>query len=214
MVAALLDFAYQAGFGFSSVVSTGAGSDVEFSEILDFLALDGATRSIILYVEGVHDARAFMSSVRAAASVEPVVVLKVGRHLAGSKAAMSHTGALVGDDAVFDIALRRAGAIRVSAYTQMFSAAEVLAAGRFPRSEQANRLAIVTNGGGPAVLAADAAAQLGLQVGPVADLGEDAPASAYLAALQAAVDDRSVDGVLVIHAPKAGGHGARSPLGL
>ena len=112
-VSALLDFAQTAGFGFSTVIATGAGSDIEFSEILDFLSTDGATRSIILYVEGVHDARAFLSSVRAAASTKPVVVLKVGRYLAGSKQAMSHTGALVGDDAVFDAALRRAGAIRV-----------------------------------------------------------------------------------------------------
>ena len=225
VVAALLDFAYQAGFGFSSVVSTGAGSDVEFSEILDFLALDGATRSIILYVEGVHDARAFMSSVRAAASVKPVVVLKVGRHLAGSKAAMSHTGALVGDDAVFDIALRRAGAIRVSAYTQMFSAAEVLAAGRFPRSEQANRLAIVTNGGGPGVLAADAAADNDVVLARLADetvskLNEvlpatwshanpvdiigDADSERFAKALKLVLDDPGNDGVLLLFCPTIG----------
>ncbi len=115
IVAALLDHAWAAGFGFSSVVSTGAGVDIEFAEILDFLALDADTHSIVLYVEGVHDARGLLSSVRAAASAKPVVVLKVGRHLTGSTAAMSHTGALVGNDAVFDGALRRVGAIRVDA---------------------------------------------------------------------------------------------------
>ncbi|MCU0940289.1 MAG: CoA-binding protein, partial [Burkholderiaceae bacterium] len=164
VVAALLDYAWTAGFGFSSVISTGAGSDVEFSEILDYLALDPATRSIVLYIEGVHDARAFMSSIRAAASVKPVVVLKVGRHMTGQKAAMSHTGALVGDDAVFDIALKRGGAIRVDAFNQMFAAAESLATGRLPRGLPGNRLAILTNGGGPGVLAADATADADVQL--------------------------------------------------
>ena len=222
VVSALLDFARTAGFGFSTVVSTGAGADVEFSELLDFLALDGATRSIIIYVEGVHDARSFLSSVRAAASVKPVVVLKVGRHLAGSKAAMSHTGALVGDDAVFDAALRRAGAIRVGAYTEMFSAAEALAAGRFPRPDPGNRLAIVTNGDGPGVLAADVVADnevvlAGLSPETVAsldhvlpptwshsnpvDVMRDADAERYAKTFERVLADDGNDGVLVLFAP-------------
>ncbi len=225
VLAAMLDFAHLAGFGFSSVVSTGAGSDVEFSEILDFLSLDGATRSIILYIEGVHDARAFLSSVRAAASVKPVVVLKVGRHLAGSTAAMSHTGALVGDDAVFDAALRRAGAIRVGAYTQMFSAAEALAAGRFPRPDPGNRLAIVTNGGGPGVLAADsvadnevALARLSAETvakldavlpstwsrGNPIDIIGDADAERFSKSLELVLADPGNDGVLVLFCPTIG----------
>ena len=222
IVAALLDFSQTAGFGFSSVISTGAGSDVEFSEILDFLAIDGATRSIILYVEGVHDARSFLSSVRAAASVKPVVVLKVGRHLEGSKAGMSHTGALVGDDAVFDAALRRAGAIRVDNYFDMLSAAEVLAAGRFPRPDPGNRLAIITNGDGPGVLAADVAARnevalAGLSADTVAaldqllpvtwsrgnpvDVMRDADAERYAKACERVLADPGNDGVLVLFAP-------------
>lgn len=222
VVSALLDFAQVAGFGFSSVVSTGAGSDVEFSEILDFLSTDGATRSIVLYVEGVHDARAFLSSVRAAASVKPVVVLKVGRHLGGSKAAMSHTGALVGDDAVFDAALRRAGAIRVGAYYDMFSAAEALAAGRFPRPDPGNRLAIVTNGDGPGVLAADAVADnelvlAGLSAETIAaldgvlpptwsrgnpvDVMRDADAARFARTLEIVLADPGNDGVLLLFAP-------------
>ncbi len=222
VVSALLDFAQVAGFGFSSVVSTGAGSDVEFSEILDFLSTDGATRSIVLYVEGVHDARAFLSSVRAAASVKPVVVLKVGRHLGGSKAAMSHTGALVGDDAVFDAALRRAGAIRVGAYYDMFSAAEALAAGRFPRPDPGNRLAIVTNGDGPGVLAADAVADnelvlAGLSAetitaldgvlpptwsrGNPVDVMRDADAARFARTLEIVLADPGNDGVLLLFAP-------------
>lgn len=222
IVAALLDYAWTGGFGFSSVVSTGAGSDVEFSEILDFLALDAATRSIVLYIEGVHDARAFLSSVRAAASVKPVVVLKVGRHMTGSKAAMSHTGALVGDDAVFDVALRRVGAIRVSAYTQMYAAAETLAAGRLPRPAPGNRLAIVTNGGGPGVLAADAAADNAIELAKLAketiaqldellpstwshanpvDIIGDADAERFARALQIVLNDPGADGALVLFCP-------------
>jgi acetyltransferase len=222
VVAALLDYAWTAGFGFSSVVSTGGGSDVEFSEILDFLALDSATKSIVLYVEGVHDARAFLSSVRAAASVKPVVVLKVGRHMTGSKAAMSHTGAMVGDDAVFDAALRRVGAIRVTAYTQMYAAAETLAAGRLPRPAPGNRLAIVTNGGGPGVLAADATADNSValakltpdtiaqldkllpstwsRANPVDIIG-DADAERFAKALQIVLNDPGNDGVLVLFCP-------------
>jgi acetyltransferase len=222
VISALLDFAQTAGFGFSSVISTGAGSDIEFYEILDFLSTDGATRSIILYVEGVHDARAFMSSVRAAASVKPVVVLKVGRHLAGTKAAMSHSGALVGDDAVFDAALRRAGAIRVNAYFEMLSAAEVLAAGRFPRPDPGNRLAIVSNGGGPGMLAADCVADnevvlASLTADTVASLDEILPATwshgnpvdvirdadieRCAKALERVLADPGNDGVLVLFSP-------------
>ncbi|MFN7780787.1 MAG: GNAT family N-acetyltransferase [Betaproteobacteria bacterium] len=222
VVAALLDYAWTAGFGFSSVISTGGGSDVEFSEILDFLSLDSATRSIVLYIEGVHDARAFTSSVRAAASVKPVVVLKVGRHITGQRAAMSHTGALVGDDAVFDVAFRRMGAIRVDEYTQMYAAAEALATGRLPRPNPANRLAILTNGGGPGVLAADATtdaevvlAKLGAETmeklngvlpatwshGNPVDIIGDAGPERFARALQILLDDPGNDGVLMLFCP-------------
>ena len=222
VVAALLDFAGPAGFGFSSVIATGAGTDVEFSEVLDFLALDGATRSIILYVEGVQDPRTFLSSVRAAASVKPVVVLKVGRHLAGSKAAMSHSGALVGDDTVFDAALRRAGAIRVRAYFDMLSAAEALAEGRLPRPDPGNRLAIITNGDGPGVLAADAVTDsevvlAGLSAETMAgldkvllpsesrgnpvDVTRQADAERYAKTFELVLADPGNDGVLVLFTP-------------
>ena len=222
VVAALLDYAWSAGFGFSSVISTGAGSDVEFSEILDYLALDPATRSIVLYIEGVHDARAFMSSIRAAASVKPVVVLKVGRHMTGQKAAMSHTGALVGDDAVFDIALKRGGAIRVDAFNQMFAAAESLATGRLPRGMPGNRLAILTNGGGPGVLAADATVDADVQLaklspevleklnetlpvtwshGNPVDIIGDADAGRFAEAMKILLADPANDGVLLLFTP-------------
>jgi acetyltransferase len=222
VMAALLDYAWAAGFGFSSVVSTGAGSDVEFPEVLDFLALDPATHSIVLYIEGVHDARTFMSSVRAAASAKPVVILKVGRHMTDLKAAMSHTGALVGNDAVFDTALKRAGAIRVRAYNHMFAATQALAAGRLPQGTPANRLAILTNGGGPGVLAADVAADVDValarlsadvagqldavlppmwsRTNPVDIIG-DADAQRFAHALKILLDDPGNDGVLVLVCP-------------
>jgi acetyltransferase len=110
---AILDWAPANDIGFSSVVSMGTSADVDFGEILDYLASDPQTESILIYIEGIHKARGFMSALRAAARSKPVFVVKVGRHAAGSKAVMSHTGALVGSDDVFDAAVRRAGVVRV-----------------------------------------------------------------------------------------------------
>jgi acetyltransferase len=216
---ALLDYAWTAGFGFSSVLATGTESDVGIAEILDFLAGDALTRSILLYVEGIHDARGFLSSVRAAASVKPVIVLKSGRYATGGRMAMSHTGALVGNDAVFDAVLRRAGAIRVPKIGHLFAAAETLAHGRLPRG---NRLAILSNGRGPGALAADAvednqvalarlsdATRVALDkalppgwshVNPV-DVLADADGRRFSEALKLLIDDRANDGVLVLFAP-------------
>src|SRR6185436_13913671 len=124
--AAILDWAAGAELGFSSVVSLGGAADVDFGEVLDWLLADGATDAVLMYVEGIHDARRFVSALRAAARAKPVIVLKVGRHAAGSRAASSHTGALLGSDAAFDAALRRAGTVRVKTYTQLFAAARAL----------------------------------------------------------------------------------------
>lgn len=124
---AILDWAPANDIGFSSVVSMGAASDVDFGDILDYLATDVQTSSILIYVEGIRKARAFMSALRAAARSKPVFVIKVGRHDAGSRAVLSHTGALVGSDDVFDAALRRAGVVRVESIGDLFSAAKSLA---------------------------------------------------------------------------------------
>lgn len=229
VVASALDYAASAGFGFSTVVSTGSSVDVDFSDVLDFLALDAQTRSIVLYIEGLRDARAFMSSVRAAASAKPVIVLKVGRHRAGSQAALSHTGALAGNDAIFDAALRQTGAIRVQAFDQLFGAAQTLAAGRLPQfAGPAARLAVLTNGGGPGVMAADAIADnrtRGVTLAPLSaatrtrldallpvcwshgnpvDIVGDADVARFVGALQALVDDEGNDGVLVLFCPTIG----------
>jgi len=164
---AVLDWAVAHDIGFSSMISMGIAADVDFGEILDFVAMDPGTDSIMLYIEGLRDARRFMSALRAAARMKPVVVMKAGRHAEGSRAAYSHTGALVGADDVFDAALRRAGALRVADFPDFFSTAETLNSGV---RTTGRRLAIITNAGGPGVMAADHCADVGLHL---ATLGED-----------------------------------------
>lgn len=219
VAAALLDYAWSAGFGFSSVLTIGDGTDVEFPDMLEFLALDGQTRSIVLYVEALHRPRQFLSSLRAAASIKPVIVLKGGRNPGGSKAALTHCGALAGNDAVFDAAVRRTGAIRIMRYAQLFSASEALMSGRLPRG---SRLAILTNGGGPGVLAADAATDAGLALaglgaaayreldallppgwskGNPVDVVGDADGARFARAFEIVLADEANDGVLVLFSP-------------
>ena len=202
LTASMLDWARAQGVGFSAVVSLGPNTAVELPQVLDYLASDGATQSILVYMEGIRHARRFMSALRAAAYAKPVVVMKAGRQAAGSKVALTHSAAIVGADEVFDVALRRAGVVRVRQFTQLFSAAQCLASRFRPVGR---RLAIITNGGGPAVLAADWAGPLDLEVGPVTDLGESADGPAYVEALGTALKDPAADGVVVIHSPKAGG---------
>lgn len=218
---AILDWAQVNDVGFSSVVSLGSSADVDFGEILDYLVCDPQTHSILLYIEGIRDARRFMSSIRAAARMKPVILVKVGRHAAGSKAAMSHTASLVGSDDAFDAAVRRAGVVRVQTITQLFSAAKALSCGFHPTG---NRLAIVTNGGGPGVMATDRASDLGLVManlsdetiqklnkvlppnwshGNPVDVIGDAQADRYQHAVQACLEDPNVDGVLTILTPQA-----------
>ena len=199
LTTAMLDWARQHNVGFSTVISLGPDTAVELPQVLDFLAGDGRTQSVLVYMEGIRHARRFLSALRAAASAKPVVVMKAGRQQAGSRVALTHSASIVGSDDVFDAALRRAGVVRVRQFTQLFSAAQCLASRFRPAGQQ---LAIVTNGGGPAVLAADWADEIGLHVGNVQDLGEEADGPAYVAALQRAVADPSVDGVLLIHSPK------------
>jgi acetyltransferase len=163
---AILDWAQRNDVGFSSVVSMGSSTDVDFGEILDYLVSDADTHSILMYIEGIRNARSFMSALRAAARIKPVILVKVGRHAAGSKAAMSHTASLVGADDVFDAAVSRVGVVRVQTITQLFTAAKALSCGFRPVG---NRLAIVTNGGGPGVMAADRASDLGLTMATLSD---------------------------------------------
>jgi acetyltransferase len=218
---AMLDWAAPNKVGFSSVVSLGGSIDIDFGEIIDYLANDAKTEHILLYIEGIRDARRFLSSLRAAARVKPVIVMKAGRHPAGSRAAVSHTGAIVGTDDVFDAAVRRAGVVRVSSIGQLVAAAQALASRIRP---QGDRLAVITNGGGPGVIAADRAADLGLSLAELSpatietlrqalpahwshgnpiDLIGDAGSDRYRAAVSACLADEGVDGVLTILTPQA-----------
>lgn len=221
---AILDWAEARGIGFSAMLSLGAGADVDFGDVLDYLALDPQTRSILLYIEGVRNARSFLSGLRIAARLKPVVVIKAGRHAEGSRAVQSHTGALVGGDDVFDAALARAGAVRVSTISQLFAAAQLLATRCRVRGD---RLAIVTNAGGPGVMATDRAVDLGVEIATLApatlerlnealpptwshgnpiDILGDADPARYGAATRSALADPNVDGVLVMLTPQAMTH--------
>ncbi|WP_310564078.1 bifunctional acetate--CoA ligase family protein/GNAT family N-acetyltransferase [Hydrogenophaga sp.] len=222
LTASILDWASQNSVGFSNVVSLGPNTSVDIAQVLDFLAADAQTHSIVVYLEGISSARRFMSALRAAANAKPVIVLKAGRKTAGNKAAQTHSGAIVGSDDVFDAALRRAGAVRVRSFVELFSASKCLASRYRPVGK---RLAIVTNGGGPGVLAADWVSEIELELGQLSpetaaelqaklpslasltdliDLSEEATAEHYRAAIDAAGRDKAVDGVLVVHSPKAG----------
>ncbi|TVO65759.1 bifunctional acetate--CoA ligase family protein/GNAT family N-acetyltransferase [Denitromonas ohlonensis] len=218
---AILDWARPNNVGFSAVVSLGSSRDVDFGEALEFMISDPRTESIFLYVEGLRDARRFMSALRGAARVKPVLLIKVGRHPEASKAVLSHTGAQVGDDAVFDAAIRRAGVIRLYSLGQLFAAANALFSHFRPRG---NRLAIITNGGGPGVMAADRALDLGIPLSQLSDatmaklnaclpatwshgnpidiLG-DADVDRYRGAIKAVLEGPNVDGVLVMLTPQA-----------
>jgi acetyltransferase len=218
---AMLDWAAAHGVGFSSVVSLGGSTELDFGELVDYLVNDLKTAHILLYIEGVRDARRFMSALRAAARVKPVILMKAGRHPAGSRAAVSHTGAMVGADDVFDAAVRRAGVVRAQSIGQLVAAAQALSSNVRPRGD---RLAVITNGGGPGVMAADRASDLGIPLAELAgatvealkralpphwsegnpvDLIGDAGAERYRAALTACLADPGVDGVLVVLAPQA-----------
>ncbi len=221
LCAAILDWAKTSHVGFSNVVSLGGSSDLDFGEVLDYMIWDYRTECILLYIEGVRDARRFMSALRTAARAKPIMVIKVGRHPVGSRAAHSHTAAIVGEDHVFDAALRRAGGVRLKYLTQMFAATKALFTRFRPRG---NRMCIITNGGGPGVMAADRAGDLGI---PLAELGPetvttlnrllprawshdnpvdmvgDADPERYEATLKTVLADSNVDGVLCILTPQA-----------
>ena len=221
IVTSMLDWAQARGIGFSHLVSLGDMVDVDFGDMLDYLANDIHTRAILLYIEAVTDTRKFMSAARAAARMKPVIVVKAGRHTEGARAAASHTGALAGSDAVYDAVFRRAGMLRVYSLEALFDAAETLASGCKPKGD---RLAILTNGGGIGVLATDALideggrlAELSTETlaaldqvlpptwshGNPVDIIGDAPGSRYADALDILAKDTGVDAILVLNCPTA-----------
>lgn len=221
LCSAISDYAAPHHLGFSTLVSLGNATDIGFGEVLKFLTDDPKTKAILLYVEGIRRARSFISALRLAARVKPVLVLKSGRHNQSAKAAHTHTGALIGSDEVFDAALERAGAVRVDTFGQLFAAAEILSSTTRARG---NRLGIITNGGGAGVLAADRAGDLHLDLpqpspqsleeldatlppywskaNPVDILGDARP-EAYAAAVSTCLEDPGFDGVLVMLTPQA-----------
>jgi acetyltransferase len=212
--AVALDWAAAHRIGFSAVVSLGDAIDVDLGEVLEYLALDAATKAVLVYVETVRSARALLSGLRLAARIKPVVVVKAGRHVVGR-------GEPRGSDDAFDAALARTGAVRVSTIESMFAAATLLAT---PRPVSGNRLAILTNARGPGLLAADRAADVGVLVPPLApdtrarldaalpavgdhanpvDLLGDADPARYGAAVEVCLGDPGVDAVLAMLAPHA-----------
>jgi acetyltransferase len=217
----ILDWALSNHVGFSVMISMGGSADVDFGEVLDYLAVDPETKSILLYIEGIRHARRFMSGLRVAARMKPVVVVKAGRHAEGSRAAVSHTGSMVGADDVFDAALQRAGVVRVLTIAELFDAAHILSAGVRVKG---NRLAVVTNAGGPGVMAADSAVEAGVSIpdldektikkldkilspawsrgNPVDILGDAAP-ERYKDAILACQEGDQCDGVLAMFTPQA-----------
>ena len=228
LVSAMLDWGRSRGIGFSRFVSLGEQADIDFGDMLDWLASDASTRAVLLYVESLSAARKFMSAARAAARNKPVLVVKAGRSAAGQQAAASHTGALAGSDLVIDAAIRRAGMLRVDTMADLFVAAEALAhfSAPAPGGESAprERITIVTNGGGAGVLAADEVAQQALELAPLADALKrdldkalppnwsranpvdiigDAPVARYVSTLEALLAEPETGTLLFIHAPTA-----------
>lgn len=218
---AILDLALKEHIGFSHFVSIGSMLDVDFGDLIDYLGNDPSAKSILLYIESLTNFRKFMSAARSVSRIKPIIVLKAGRSEAGAKAAASHTGAMAGEDAVYDAAFKRAGIVRVETIQDLFDCAELMAKQPRPRG---SRLAIVTNGGGPGVMATDTLARSGLEPAPLdaetlqkfdaflppfwsranpIDILGDASPDRFRQTLEVLFDGKGTDGVCVILAPQA-----------
>ena len=220
LLTAILDWSLREQVGFSAIVSTGSMLDVDWGDLISFYGEDPKTQSILLYMESIGDARSFLSAAREVALSKPIILIKAGRTEAASKAASSHTGALTGSDEVFDAALRRCGVLRVESISDLFYMADVLS--KQPKT-RGPRLTILTNAGGPGVLATDALIANGGKLAALSDdtvaslnaflpahwshanpidiLG-DADPERFAKALEIAIDDPASDGLLVILAPQ------------
>jgi acetyltransferase len=218
---AILDWSFRENVGFSAFVSLGSMLDVGWGDLIDYLSDDPYTKSIVIYMESVGDARSFLSAAREVALTKPIIVIKAGRSAAAAQAAASHTGALTGSDEVLDAAFRRCGVLRVNSISDLFNMAEVLAKQPLP---QGRRLTILTNAGGPGVLATDALIAAGGEVAALSpetqtalnnilpphwshgnpiDILGDADPQRYTQALEIAAQDSNSDGLLVILTPQA-----------
>jgi acetyltransferase len=218
---AILDLAFKERIGFSHFVSIGSMLDLDFGDMIDYLGNDSSAKSILLYIESLTNFRKFMSAARSVSRIKPIVVLKSGRSPAGAKAAASHTGAMAGEDAVYDAAFKRAGIVRVDTIEDLFDCAELMAKQPRPGGP---RLAILTNGGGPGVMATDTLARYGQEPAPLdhqtlqafdaflptfwsrgnpIDILGDASAERFSRSLEVCFNSKNLDGVLVILAPQA-----------
>ena len=232
MATTVLDWALPRGIGFSAIVSMGDMSDVDFGDLLNYFALDEATHAILIYAEGITQARKFMSAARRAARVKPVIVVKGGRAEEGARAATSHTGSLAGADVVYDAAFRRAGMLRVGEVEELFDAAATLARMTPPAGD---RLAIVTNGGGAGVLATDRLIEEGGHLATLSDdtiaklnavlpptwshanpidIIGDADGERYDNTVTILMQDANVDGLLVMYCPTSIASSAEAAQGL
>ncbi len=220
LMTAVLDWSFKEQVGFSAFASIGSMLDVNWGDLIDYLGNDPRTQSIVIYMESIGDARSFLSAAREVALTKPIIVIKAGRTEQAAKAAASHTGSLTGSDEVLDAAFRRVGVVRVSAISEMFYMAEVLSKQPRPKGK---RLTIITNAGGPGVLATDALIQAGGELttispetitelntflpaawshgNPIDVLG-DAPPERYAKTLELAAKDDNSDGMLVILTPQ------------
>ena len=217
---AVLDWSLRENVGFSAFVSVGSMLDVNWGDLVDYFGNDGRTHSIVIYMESIGDARSFLSAAREVSLTKPVIVIKAGRTAAAAKAAASHTGSLTGSDEVFDAAFRRSGVLRVNSIADIFFMSDVLAKQPRPRGK---RLCILTNAGGPGVLATDALVAGGGELAelspatmkafdeilpaewshnnPVDILG-DAEPERYAKSLEIAAKDPNIDGMLVVLTPQ------------
>lgn len=220
MCTSVLDWSFQEKIGFSSFVSIGSMADIDFGDLIDYLGSDPETRSILIYMETVGNPRKFLSAAREIALEKPIIVIKAGRTQDAAKAAASHTGSLAGSDAIFDAALERVGVLRVNSISELFQMASVLA--RQPRPK-GPRLAIMTNAGGPAVLATDAAILQGAALSKISESTErelnqflpaawshsnpvdilgDADPKRFSQAMEVLAKDEGIDGILTILSPQ------------
>jgi acetyltransferase len=220
LLTAILDWSQREEVGFSAIVSTGSMLDVDWGDLIYYFGDDSRTKSILLYMESVGDARSFLSAAREVALAKPIIVIKAGRSCEASRAAASHTGALTGSDEVLEAAFRRSGVLRVHSIADLFYMAEVL--GRQPRPK-GPRLTILTNAGGPGVLATDSLVANGGELAELSpeslsqlneflpahwshnnpiDILGDADSERYAHALDIAAKDPNSDGLLVILAPQ------------
>lgn len=220
LLTGILDWSFSEHVGFSAFVSIGSMLDVSWGDLIHYLGDDPRTKSIVLYMESIGDARSFLSAAREVALQKPIIVIKAGRTAEAAHAAASHTGTLAGSDDVLDAAFRRSGVLRVDSIADLFYMAEVL--GKQPRP-RGKRLTILTNAGGPGVLATDALVQGGGELTPISDqtmeqlnaflpsawshnnpvdvLG-DADPERYAKSLEIAAADDNADGLLVVLTPQ------------